>query len=28
VWVNGRQVIRDAEQTGELPGRAVRPAPP
>jgi N-acyl-D-amino-acid deacylase len=25
VWVNGRQVIRDGEQTGELPGRAVRP---
>jgi N-acyl-D-amino-acid deacylase len=27
VWVNGRQVIRDGEQTGELPGRVVRPAP-
>ncbi len=26
VWVNGRAVIRDGEQTGELPGRAVRPA--
>jgi N-acyl-D-amino-acid deacylase len=25
VWVNGRQVIRGGEQTGELPGRAVRP---
>jgi len=25
VWVNGRPVIRDGEQTGELPGRAVRP---
>jgi N-acyl-D-amino-acid deacylase len=28
VWVNGRPVIRDGEQTGELPGRAVRPATP
>jgi N-acyl-D-amino-acid deacylase len=28
VWVNGRQVIRDGEQTGELPGRAVRPTAP
>lgn len=26
VWVNGRAVIRDGEQTGELPGRPVRPA--
>jgi N-acyl-D-amino-acid deacylase len=25
VWVNGRTVIRDGEQTGELPGRALRP---
>src|SRR5690606_8360637 len=25
VWVNGRQVLRDGEQTGELPGRSVRP---
>jgi len=26
VWVNGRHVIREGEQTGELPGRPVRTA--
>ena len=26
VWVNGRQVIREGEQSGELPGRVVRPS--
>jgi N-acyl-D-aspartate/D-glutamate deacylase len=26
VWVNGVQVVRDAEHTGATPGRVVRPA--